>query len=276
MNTLEARRFAHRKPWAFSALVVVAAGGLDLILKPAVDLLSLRLSVITIGIISGAVVATIGALVVGQLDLWRQLGLIGRPARPLALLWCLPFAIYGLLPLTLGIEITPVRGAGALAFGVLIAFWKLVVLGLILYAWWPRGPRTAAVVTAVFWGGMHLGGLVAGAPLVPTLLLALSYCLLGFAFVAVRFRVGLLWPLIACYALLLTTAAATQTGDASNLADSVTAVLPAVGSSIVLAGYGLLAWPRRWQAAERDAVARPAEPTAIAQAAADSPAGHHG
>lgn len=75
--------------------------------------------------------------------------------------------------------------------------------------------------------------------------------------------------------LILKPAAATQTGDTANLADSVTAVLPAVGSSIVLAGYGLLAWPRRWQPAGRDAVARPAEPTAIAQAAADSPAGHH-
>ncbi|MDQ3733339.1 MAG: hypothetical protein M3400_04950 [Actinomycetota bacterium] len=274
MNTLKAHRFAHRKPWALSTLVVVAAGGLDLVLKPVAELLSLRLSVITIGIISGAVVATIGALIVGRLGLWRALGLIGRPARPLALLWCLPFAIYGLLPLTLGIEITPGRGAGALAFGVLIAFWKLVVLGLILYAWLPRGPRTAAVATAAFWGGMHLGGLVAGAPLVPTLLLALSYCLLGFALVAVRFRVGLLWPLIACYALLLTTAAAAQTGDASNLADSVTAVLPAVGSSIVLAGYGLLSWPRRWQPAECDAVAQ-TESTAIAQPAADSPVDHH-
>ncbi len=53
-------------------------------------------------------------------------------------------ATYGVLPLTQGLDVTPSKAAGAIAFGLLIAFWKLIVLGLLLYAWLPRGERFAA------------------------------------------------------------------------------------------------------------------------------------
>lgn len=67
---------------------------------------------------------------------------------------------------------------------------------------------------------------------------------LGFAFAAVRLRTGLLWPLVATYALLLGTASAAQEGDASNLAASVSELMPAVIVSVLLALHGLLVWRR--------------------------------
>jgi hypothetical protein len=98
---------------------------------------------------------------------------------------------------------------------------------------------------------MHVGGIVVGGAVVPTLLLSVSYLFLGLAFVAVRLRLRLLWPLVCCYALLLTTAAMVlQDNGASNLVGSVSDVLPALASSLLLAGYGLVVWRRPQVTAE--------------------------
>lgn len=241
-----------RHPLAFSALVIGVFVGIDVAMVAAINLLSLEWSVITKGIVSGAMQSVLGALVISRLGLWRELGLIGRPARRQTLLWCLPFAIYGVLPLTtVGLDVTAGKVASAVAFGVLIAFWKLAVLGLVLYAWLPRGARDAAALTACSFAIMHLGGILVGGVVVPTLVLSLSYLFLGFAFVAVRLRVRLLWPLAGCYALLLTTAAMVlQDNGATNLAGSVSDVLPAVFSSLLLASYGLIVWRRPRATAE--------------------------
>lgn len=240
-----------RHPLTFSVLLIAAVVGVDVLMVATRDLLSLQFSVITAGIISGAVLSLLGALAIGRLGLWRELGLIGRPARRRTLLWCLPFAIYGVLPLTGGFDLTAGKVASAAAFGVLIAFWKLAVLGLVLYAWLPRGTRAAAALTACSFAIMHVGGILLGAIVVPTLVLSLSYLFLGFAFVAVRLRIRLLWPLACCYALFLTTAAMVlQDNGASNLAGSVSDVLPAVFSSLLLAGYGLIVWRRPRATAE--------------------------
>ncbi len=242
-----------RRPLAFSALLIVAAGAVEVLLKATADLLSLDLSVITIGIVSGSVLSALGAVLISRLGLWRQLGLSARPRQPEALLWFLPFAITGLLPLTQGGAITAAKAAAAIAFGVLIAFWKLMVLGLVLHAWLPRGARPAAAAAALFWAGMHLGfGILTGGTVAPTVVLALSYVFLGFAFAAVRLRTGLLWPIVACYALLLAAAVATMTTEASNLATTVADQAPLLVISILLTGYGLLAWPRRPRPASQD------------------------
>lgn len=241
----------HGHPLTFSVLVIAAILGVDVAMAAAINMLSLDWSVNTTGIVSGAVLSLLGALVISRLGLWRELGLIGRPARPRTLLWCLPFAIYGVLPLTMGLDVTAGKAATAVAFGVLIAFWKLAVLGLVLYAWLPRGARSAAALTACSFAIMHLGGILVGGVVVPTLLLSLSYLFLGFAFVAVRLRIRLFWPLTCCYGLFLTAAAMVfQDNGASNLAGSVSDVLPAVFTSLLLAGYGLMVWPRSRATAE--------------------------
>ena len=245
------RASIRRHPLTFAGLLVAAVTGVDLLLELTSDLLSLHPSVITVGIISGAVLSLLGALVINRLGLWRELGLRGRPARWRTLLWFLPFAAYGVLPLTEGLDVTAGKVAGAVAFGVLIAFWKLTVLGLVLYAWLPRGAGAAAILSALFWATMHVGGILVGGVVAPTLVLSLSYLFLGLAFMAVRLRTGLLWPLVCCYGLLLTTAAMVlQDNEASNLAGSVSDVLPAVVTSVLLAGYGLVVWRRARAIAE--------------------------
>ncbi len=234
MNPTVARDFIHRRPFVFSALVIAAVIAVDVLLKATTDLLSVDLAVISTGIISGAVLSLLGVLVITRLGIWRELGFVRRPARPRTLLWFLPFALYGLLPLAQGLNISAGRTAAAVAFGVLIASWKLMVLALVLYAWLPRGPRTSAALTAFFFASMHVGGILAGAIVAPTLVLCLSYLFLGFAFVAVRLRTGLLWPIVASYALLLASAVAVQNTEASNLVASVADVMPAVAISLLL------------------------------------------
>ena len=240
----------HRHPLTFSVLLIAAAVGVGWLLKATSDLLSLQFSVITTGIISGALLSLLGALVIKRLGVWRELGLTEASARRRTLLWFLPFAIYGVLPLAEGLDFTAGKVAGAFAFGALVAFWKLTVLGLLLYAWLPRGARAAAGLTAFFWATMHLGGLLTGGIVAPTLVLCLSYLFLGFAFVAVRLRTGLLWPLVCCYALLLTTAAMVSQDNASNLVASVSDAMPALTVSLLLAVYGLVAWRRPGATAE--------------------------
>lgn len=254
MNTATADSVIHRHPFAFSALLIAAVGTLEVLLKALVDdILSLRLPAITVGVISGAVLSALCALAVTRLSLWRKLGFTGRPERRRTLLWFLPFVIYGVLPLTQGLDVTASKAAGAIAFGVLIAFWKLTVLGLLLSAWLPRGERFAAGMAAVWWAAMHLAGILTGARLAPTLVLCASSLFLAFAFVAVRLRTQLLWPLIPCYALLLAAAAAVQDNEASNLAATVADMLPALVISALLAVYGLIASPRKIEAANQGA-----------------------
>lgn len=234
-----------RHPRAFSALVIGVFGSIDVAMAAVSNLLSLEWSVITTGIVSSAVQSLLGVLVLSRLGLWAELGLVQRPARRRKLLWFLPFALYGVLPLTAGVVATAGEVTAAVAFGVLVAFWKLTVLGLVLYAWLPRGARAAAALTACSFAILHLTGILVGAVVVPTLVLSLSYLFLAFAIVAVRLRTGLFWPLVCCYALLLTTAAMVlQDNGASNLAGSVADVLPAAATSLLLAGYGLMVWPR--------------------------------
>ena len=95
------------------------------------------------------------------------------------------------------------------------------------------------------WSGMHLiFGILAGNPALPTLVLAISYAFLSFAFIAVRLRTGLLWPLLPCYGMFLAAAASVQGDEASNLATSVADLLPPLVISVLLGLYGLIAWPR--------------------------------
>jgi hypothetical protein len=240
-----ARASIRRHPLAFSVLTVAAVVLVEVLLKLGFDRLGSELPVITVGIISGTLLSLLGAILVARLSLWRELGLVGRPDRARMMLWFLPFLIQGMLPLTQGFDGTLGRGLAAAAFGLLTSFWKLLVLGLILYAFLPRGKRSAAALTALGFGAMHVGGILTGGIAMPSLLLAATYVFLGFAFVAVRFRTGLLWPLVGCYAILLGAAGAVQTSDAGNLAASVADVLPFFGVSVLLACFGLFAWPRQ-------------------------------
>lgn len=153
---------------------------------------------------------------------------------------------FGVLPLTAGPHVTPAGAAAVVAFGVLNACWKLGFLGLLMYAWLPRRERFTAAVAAGVWGVMHLAGILLGARVVPTLVLAASYVLLSFGFAGVWMRTRLLWPLVATYALFEASAVAVfRDSGASNLATSAADLLAPMATSLLLAGYGLLALRRR-------------------------------
>ena len=203
-----------------------------------------NLSILIVGVLTGIVLSLLFAWFVQQLGWWHELGFQKPIALP-SLFWFLPFFIYGLLPFAAGIQ---VAGAGlglALSFGLAISFWKLTAFGLMLRAFMALGHWRAALTTAFFYGLMHLGSLLVGAHPLPTMLLALSYLLLGFGYAAVQLRTGALWPLMLANALLLTAAAATQVGNAPNLVPTVESILPAVIISALLACYGLFVMPRQ-------------------------------
>lgn len=247
MNTTSIQDLVRRNPLAFSALVAGTVLVINLVLKLGFVALSLELSVLTTGGLSAALLSAVGALAITRLGLWHELGLLGWPARLRTLAWFLPFVALGGLPwITAAPTLTPAVAAAAVAFGVLNAFWKLGFLGLLMYAWLPRGERFAAAVAAGVWGVMHLAGILLGARVVPTLVLAAAYVLLSFGFAGVWMRTRLLWPLVGAYALLEGSAVAIfRDSGASNLATSAADLLPLMYSSLLLAGYGLLALPRR-------------------------------
>ena len=254
MNRTSARDSIHRHPCGFSVLLIATVVGFEGLAQATIDLLPVQVPVITVGIMTGAVISLCGVFLIKRLGLWYQLGLVGRPARWATLLWFLPFVIYGLLPLTQGFDFNARDAVAAVAFGILIAVWKLVALALILYAWLPHGAGRAATLTACFWASMHMGGILTGGFIAPTLVLSLSYLFLAFAFVAVRVRTGLLWPLVPAYALLLASAVAVQGADTSNLAASVSDMMPALIVSLLLGGYGLVVWPRQGGSRKQAAV----------------------
>jgi hypothetical protein len=105
---------------------------------------------------------------------------------------------------------------------------------------------------------MHLGGLAVGAEPLPTLLLSLSYVLLGFAYAALLLRTGVVWPLILTSAMLLATVAASQDPTAPNLVASAESVLPALLVSALLAAYGWLVLGRKPGPARPDRSGLPA------------------
>jgi hypothetical protein len=248
----------HRRPLAFSALLIGAAVGAELLVKATTDLLSLQLSVITVGINSGAVLSVLAALVIARLGVWDELGATGRPARWRTLLWFLPFAVYGILPLTQSLDVTAGKVAGAAAFGVLVALWKFTVLGLLLYAWRPCGGRAAAGRTGFFWGAMHLGADSARRRRRTHVPGRSLLCVPGVRIRRGPASDGLIWPMVVTYALLLTTAAAVHVGDSANLVASVSDVMPALTVSLLLAVYGFVVLRR--PSATTDPTGQPSEP----------------
>jgi uncharacterized protein len=267
MNLTPARDIIERHPFRFAAALAATVAVLHQLLHAILDALVSDVSVINTGIISGSVLSLLGGATISRLGLWRELGLISRPARVRTLLWFLPFVIYGLLPLTAVTAVGVEQLVTAAAFGFSTALWKVMALGLLLHALLPRGARTGSALTAALWAGMHGLGLLVGALVMPTLVLVLSYVFLSFAFAAVRLRTGLLWPLIGSYGLLLTSASLLETHGASNLAGSVEDLVPALGLSVLLAAHGAAALPRGRALAGRrigtPATTAPSRPSAL-------------
>lgn len=230
--------------WWFAPLVVAVVVIIETLFGALLSQIA-PMPILLVGILTGATLSVLAAFVLSRLGWWRAAGIIA-PVGLKQVLWFVPFFVYGLLPLMAGVRATPGAFLIGIVFAALISFWKLAALALIFQALLLRGRWSAAALAALLYGAMHLGGLLVGGALLPTLLLALLYLLLAWAFLAVRLRTGALWPAMLANTLLLTSAVATQVGDAPNLAPSVESILPAVIISAMLALYGLFVLaPRR-------------------------------
>ncbi|HYN98175.1 MAG TPA: CPBP family glutamic-type intramembrane protease, partial [Actinomycetota bacterium] len=184
---------------------------------------------------------TLGALAIIGLShfrLWDQLG-FRRPERWRDLLMFAPFVLLGLAPLSAGVQAAPGTLVAWAIAALLIAFYKMVRLGGLLYALEPRGRWKAASLAALTFALFELGGVLAGGRLAATGLLSVMYFFLSFAYGAVWLRTGTIWPLIIANALMTISAAATQRSvEASNLASSVPEMVSGIVVAILLAAYG--------------------------------------
>jgi hypothetical protein len=224
----------------FGILVVAGVVALEILVGRLVGWVAPSLSILGIGVVTGGFLGLLLAASIWRSGDAHELGLAGWP-RLRSVAWYAPFLIYGLLPLTGGVRSAPADIALGAVAGVLIAFWKLTVLALLLRAYSRRGAWGATTLAAVLFAIMHLGGLAVGAALAPTLVLSVSYLFLAFGLGGVRIRTGYMWPLMVCYAVLLTTAAAGQGASSPNFAPSVESILPAVVIGVVLAACGAFA-----------------------------------
>ena len=231
-------------PLRFGVMVIGVVSLVDALLYALSGRLVPGLPITVIGIITGMTLSTLAAVAITALGWWHPLGFTQRGdwrrLVPFAL-----FVLYGLLPLSAGVQAAPGALLAGALMGLLIGFWKIAVLGMLLYAFMPLGEWRATSSAALLVGTMHLGGLLVGGALVPTLLLSLSYLFMAFAFGAAWVRTGLIWPLVISNALLIMSAAATQVTEAPNLVVSAESILPAVFVSLVLAVYGVLLLRKR-------------------------------
>ena len=226
-------------PVRFGVMVIGVVAIVEALMGLLIGRLVSDLPITVIGLITGTTLSILAAVAITGLGWWHRLGFTQRGdwrrLVPFAL-----FVLYGLLPLSAGVQAAPGALLAGALMGLLIGFWKMAVLGMLLQAFSLQGRWRAATSAALLFGAMHLSALLVGAALVPTLLLSLSYLFVAFAFGAAWVRTGLIWPLVMSTALLIMSAAATQVTEAPNLVASVESILPAVVVSLVLAVYGAL------------------------------------
>ena len=196
------------------------------------------MSVLSSGLVSGATLGAVAVFGLSHFRLWEQLG-FRRPGRWRDLLLFAPFVVLGLAPLSAGVQAAPGTLVAWGIAGVLIAFYKMVLLAGLLYALKSRGRWQAAALAALLFALFELGGVLGGGMLATTSLLSVMYFFLSFAYGAAWLRTGTIWPLVIANALMTVSAAATQRSvEASNLASSVPEMLSGIVVAILLAVYG--------------------------------------
>ena len=208
------------------------------------------ISVLSSGLLSGVTLSAVAISGLSHFRLWEQLG-FRRPGRWRDLVLFAPFVLVGLAPLSAGVQAAP---GTVVAWGVaalLIAFYKMVLLAGLLYAFKSRGRWQAVALAALVFALFELGGVLAGGVLATTSLLSVMYFFLAFAYGAAWLRTGTTWPLVIANALMTVSAAATQRSEASNLASSVPEMLSGIVVAILLATYGAFLMRKRGRSADR-------------------------
>lgn len=137
---------------------------------------------------------------------WQQVGYRRlATVRDLRLHWIPLFPVLPVLPAALAaLPGTAMADLALLvALAALVGFVEETVFRGLLLRWLaPRGLWSAAVVSSVVFGVLHLVNVPLGARLDVTLVQVGYATALGFAFAAVALRTGVLWPLVLIHAAM--------------------------------------------------------------------------
>ena len=225
------------RPLRFASTIVLGVIIIETIVSLLFAAIAPDLSWIFMGIMTSGMFSLIAAMLLTYFGWWRKSGLLcGTSLHNIGLFW--PLLLYGLLPLALGFQTPRSTVELAVLVGVLIAFWKIAALGMFVMAFLRRGRWRTTIYTALLFAVMHLGGILVGADPIITGLLSLSYFFLGFAFVSLRLRTGVLWPQWLIYTLFLVISALLQPTRGPNLVPSIETLTGLVVITAILAIYG--------------------------------------
>ncbi len=156
-----------------------------------------------VSVVSNVVLGVLAAGLLSRLG-WRRTAGFRRVTRPRDLLWFLPLLMPAFFSLAAGLEFGGLGlTLGLLVTALLIGFTEEAIFrGLMLTALKARGPWMAAIVTSVLFGLSHSLNLLSGKSGVE-ILIQICYALaVGFAFAAIVFKTGLIWPLVLVHALI--------------------------------------------------------------------------
>jgi membrane protease YdiL (CAAX protease family) len=142
-------------------------------------------------------------VLVALLGWWREAGLVGRPHRRSLPLVLFPL-LTGALALSGGLEVLGPGFLVAALLGAILAALgeELLFRGVVLRGLAPLGARWAVSITALLSGGLWYARSVADGPGPEAVLLAALAIGGGFAYGALRWRIGSVWPAFLVHAVL--------------------------------------------------------------------------
>jgi hypothetical protein len=237
-----ARDFATRRPLSFAIALTAAIVALETALAYLLGEAGMQDRPVAAGLIANGVLAAAAIASISLVSGWRDAG-FREPTSWLSVLHCWPLLAYSLLVM-LGAPEQAAPSLDLLALACLVGFQKEAFSrGLTLWALEPFGPRSGAILCAALYGAMHLGAVLYGADLFATALASLIMLFVGFAYAAIRLRIGTIWPLVALQALFYVGSFShfTRTPDALPPAD---VLIASVAIAFALALYGWFVLPR--------------------------------
>lgn len=156
-----------------------------------------------VSVVANVVLGVLAVRLLSRLGWWRTAG-FRQAMRSRDLLWFLPLLLPAFFSLAAGLEFGGLAlTLGLLVTALLIGFTEETIFrGLMLTALKARGPWTAAIITSVLFGLSHSLNLLSGKS-GAEILIQVAYALaVGFAFAAIVFKTGLIWPLVVVHALI--------------------------------------------------------------------------
>jgi membrane protease YdiL (CAAX protease family) len=232
---MQLSRWAGHRPYAFVAATEACVIAVHLLARSAASIAGLSdpwptaMANVALGI---ALVTVLRAL-----GWWGTIG-FRQVGRRRDLLYFLPALLPVLINLGAGLEASSaLLVMGLFALALLIGFVEeSACRGLMFRALEPRGIWLAAVASSLLFGLSHLLNLLAGRSLADVGAQAFYTTALGFAFAALVWKTGVIWPLVVVHALI-DFASFLQKPSAATAHASWVIV---VGIAIVYLSYGLV------------------------------------